>query len=184
MDRYLLTITLDDMPYDCWRQLLVPANLQLDALHLVLQHVMGWENCHLYLFSFGNKTYCVDTSVGKDTTSVTLEKALGKRASFAYEHDFRDSCMHSIQVQKVEDDFQPGKLLYCIDGKGNCPPEDCGGVWGFQEMLETISDPENEEFAEMRDWADMGDDEDVASRWPGKFPLAATNKWLAKLKLN
>lgn len=184
MDRYLLTITLEDMPYDCWRQLLIPAKLQLDALHLILQRVMGWENCHLYLFHFGNKKYCLNDDNGNDVADVSIEKALGRKTSFIYEYDFGDSWMHSIKAQKVKDDFEPGKLLYCIDGKGNCPPEDCGGTWGFQEMLEAISDPENEDFAEMRDWVDMGDDEDVASRWPGKFPLAATNKWLAKLKLN
>lgn len=186
MKRYLLTITLEDMPYDCWRQVIVPGELPLDALHLILQHVMGWQNCHMYLFQFGKKQYSPASDYAdsdcEDVTASTLDKALGKKTSFTYEYDLGDSWMHTIRVQNVKDDFEPGKIFHCIDGKGNCPPEDCGGTWGFQEMLETVSDPDHAEFAEMREWAGMEDEEEVASRWPGKFPLAAINKWLSKLK--
>ncbi len=187
MNRYLLTITLEDMPYDCWRQVIVPGELQLDVLHLLLQHIMGWQNCHLYFFKFGNKQYAQTDNLEDpallDVSQFTLDQALGKKTSFSYEYDLGDSWLHSIRVQKVKDEFEPGKIFYCVDGKGNCPPEDCGGTWGFQEMLITISDPDNEEFAEMREWAGMEDEEEVSSRWPGKFPLAAINKWLSKLKM-
>ncbi len=187
MKRYLLTITLEDMPYDCWRQVIVPGELQLDALHLIVQHVMGWQNCHMYLFQFGKKQYSPASEYAdydcEDVATTTLDKALGKKTSFTYEYDLGDSWMHTVHVQKAKDDFEPGKIFFCVNGKGNCPPEDCGGTWGFQEMLETVSDPDHQEFAEMREWAGMEDDEDVASRWPGKFPLAAINKWLSKLKL-
>ena len=186
MKRYLLTITLEDMPYDCWRQVIVPGELPLDALHLILQRVMGWKNCHTYQFQFGKKNYAQSGGYAdddcEDAADSTLDKALGRNNSFSYEYDPGDSWMHTIHVQNVKDEFEPGKIFYCVDGKGNCPPEDCGGTWGFQEMLETISDPDHEEFAEMREWVGMEDEEDVASRWPGKFPLAAINKWLAKLK--
>ncbi len=186
MKRYLLTITLEDMPYDCWRQVMVPGELLLDALHLILQHVMGWQNCHMYLFQFGKKQYSPASDYAdsdcEDVSASTLDKALGKKTSFTYEYDLGDSWMHTIRVQNVKDDFEPGKIFYCVDGKGNCPPEDSGGPWGFQEMLETVSDPDHAEFAEMREWAGMEDEEEVSSRWPGKFPLAAINKWLSKLK--
>jgi hypothetical protein len=187
MKRYLLTVTLEDMPYDCWRKIIVPSELPLDALHLILQRVMGWRNAHMYQFQFAKKRYSPASEYDDDSdcegvTETTLGEALGRKTSFTYEYDLGDSWMHTIHVQNVKDDFEPGKIFYCVDGKGNCPPEDCGGTWGFQEMLETLSDPEHEEFAEMREWADMEDEEDVASRWPGKFPLAAINKWLAKLK--
>ncbi|MFA6930277.1 MAG: plasmid pRiA4b ORF-3 family protein [Lentisphaeria bacterium] len=188
MKRYLLTITLEDMPYACWRQVIVPGGLKLDALHLLLQQVMGWQNCHLYLFQFGSKQYreegameALDTR--QTAADVTIEKALGKKTSFTYEYDLGDSWMHTIRVQTVKDDFEPDRMFYCVDGKGACPPEDCGGGWGFQEMLETISNPDSEDFAEMREWAEIEDDEEVSHRWPGKFPIAKVNKWLAKIKL-
>ena len=83
MNRYLLTITLEDMPYDCWRQVIVPGELQLDVLHLLLQHIMGWQNCHLYFFKFGNKQYAQTDNLEDpallDVSQFTLDQALGKK---------------------------------------------------------------------------------------------------------
>ena len=53
----------------------------------------------------------------------------------------------------------------------NCPPEDCGGVWGYADMLEKLKHPGNEEYEDLIEW--LGEEFD-----PAFFSLDAVNKML------
>ena len=85
-----------------------------------------------------------------------------------YTYDFGDSWEHVITVEKVEPILKSEKYPICIKGKGNCPPEDCGGLWGYYELLNTIKDKKHPEHEEMIEW--IGEDYD-----PDEFKLAKIN---------
>jgi hypothetical protein len=98
-----------------------------------------------------------------------MEKHASRIASYTY--DFGDNWEHTIQIEKVVD-AEPGiRYPRCIDGKRACPPEDCGGAWGYGDFLKAIQDPKHSEHEEMTEW--IGGEFD-----PEEFDLAAVNNGL------
>ncbi|RPJ08583.1 MAG: plasmid pRiA4b ORF-3 family protein, partial [Deltaproteobacteria bacterium] len=88
------------------------------------------------------------------------------------EYDFGDSWMHRIKVEKIlGQESSAGDAVKCIDGARACPPEDCGGVWGYEDMLQVLKDPKHEEYESALEW--LGGDFD-----PEGFDMEATNKAL------
>jgi hypothetical protein len=164
---YQLKVTLRYTKPPIWRRLLVPAGLTLEVLHDVLQLAMGWTDFHLHEFRVGQKRYGIPDPedqlmslppVGNERR-VHLSMVLGKVGARAtYTYDFGDSWEHAIVVEKV---MQPAAgIAYpiCIDGKRQCPPEDCGGIPGFYDLLAAISDPAHKEHEDMSGW--LGGDYD------------------------
>lgn len=67
------------------------------------------------------------------------------------------------------------QLPVCLNGKMNCPPEDCGGVWGYAEMLEILKQPEHEEYESYIEW--LEDEFD-----PEYFDKDAVNQGLRRMR--
>jgi hypothetical protein len=181
---YQLKVTLLDTRPPIWRRLLVPAGLTLEVLHDVLQLAMGWYDSHLHEFRVGQKRFgkpdpddeLMDLpAVGNERTA-HLFKVLGKaKAKAMYTYDFGDSWEHAIVVEKVLPP-EPGVAYpLCVAGKLQCPPEDCGGIPGYYNLLEAIRDPEHEEHEDMLDW--VGGDYD-----PQAFAVDDVNRRLASLQ--
>jgi hypothetical protein len=181
---YQLKVTLLDTRPPIWRRLLVPAGLTLEVLHDVLQLAMGWYDSHLHEFRVGQKRFgkpdpddeLMDLpAVGNERTA-HLFKVLGKaKAKAMYTYDFGDSWEHAIVVEKVLPP-EPGVAYpLCVAGKLQCPPEDCGGIPGYYNLLEAIRDPEHEEHEDMLDW--VGGDYD-----PQAFSVDDVNRRLASLQ--
>jgi hypothetical protein len=95
----------------------------------------------------------------------------GEGDKFTYEYDFGDDWQHEIKIEKVLPPDPKQKLPVCIKGKRACPPEDIGGVWGYEEFLEAIKDPNHDEHAMYTEW--IGDDFD-----PEAFDLDEVNERL------
>ncbi|GAB4280218.1 MAG: hypothetical protein Kow0092_35860 [Deferrisomatales bacterium] len=160
---YRLKVTLKGIRPPIWRRLLVPADVPLDTLHLILQIAMGWTDSHLHLFRVGQRQIGVpDPERGEvvDERRVRLaDVAPGEKARFVYDYDFGDGWEHLVQVEEV---LPPGpgvELPVCLKGRRACPPEDCGGAWGYQDILDTLSDPEDPGYAEALEW--VGEDWDA-----------------------
>ncbi len=173
-----IRIDLEDVDPAIWRRLLVPPGIRLSRLHDIFQVAMGWTDSHLHGFTIGGKRYgvLVDDGFSKDLDEkkFSLAKAIGKERRFRYEYDFGDGWQHQVVV---EDTFTvPIGLTYavCLEGERSCPPEDCGGAYGYANMLEAVSDPKHEEFDEYTEW--LGEDFD-----PEEFSLATTNAILQKI---
>lgn len=158
---YQIKVTLLGSRPPIWRRLLVPAELTLARLHDVLQSAMGWENSHLHEFRIGGRRFGVpdpDVRLMGGTGSINelkvrLSDVLGKAGAKAeYTYDFGDSWEHSILVEKQRPS-EPG-LDYpiCTDGKRHAPPEDCGGLGGYYNLLEAIHDPKHPEHGELLEW--------------------------------
>jgi len=96
------------------------------------------------------------------------------KSKFIYEYDFGDSWNHQIEVVKIGPAAEDVKYPICLGGKLACPPEDCGGFWGYYEMLEVSKNPKHERYEELSYW--LGENFD-----PDRFDLDKINKMLAKL---
>ena len=149
-----IRIKLNKAPVKIWRELVVPSNITLELLAYVLIDAMGWQHEHLYQFVAKNNVYYVNSFqmkeransfmpflsriVERNSEKTTLEMVLqpkGERMKFEY--DFGDSWTHDLWV-KAARDYAPGEepAIRLLKGQGACPPEDCGGVWGYAELLE------------------------------------------------
>jgi hypothetical protein len=90
---------------------------------------------------------------GEDEEAVTLGEVCPKvKSKLIYEYDFGDGWEHTIEVQKIVEPDPSVEYPFCLGGKKACPPEDCGGIWGYYELLETIADPDAEDHEDMVDW--------------------------------
>ena len=139
-----LTAVLEDVTPCVSRTLMVPSDLRLDRLHLVLQAAMGWENQHLYSFEAGSRRWSLpDPHLGLDAlpaSKATIQQALAAagHTPLVYTYDFGDDWRHKVTVEKVGA-VEPGTAVPgCIGSRRACPPEDCGGPWGYQDLLESL----------------------------------------------
>jgi hypothetical protein len=166
---YQLKITLKDIRPPIWRRVQVCSDATLTQLHWVIQTSMGWTNSHLHSFTIEGVEYGEPMpELGFDDIEVQNEQKVrlstvipGEKFKFSYLYDFGDSWEHEILVEKVLPVDPAIDYPNCITGKRACPPEDCGGTWGYQNFLEVIQDPEHPEHEEMLEWVgDYFDPED------------------------
>ncbi|MFQ5875921.1 MAG: plasmid pRiA4b ORF-3 family protein, partial [Dehalococcoidia bacterium] len=177
---YQLKVTLKGAHPPIWRRIQVPGHFTLDKLHLVLQTAMGWENYHLYQFTVSGVYYSEpspdDWREVKDVRRVTLSQVIpGAGSKFIYEYDFGDSWEHGLKVEKILPPESGVRYPVCTAGKRACPPEDCGGIWTYADLLEIIQDPKHEEHEELIEW--VGDEFD-----PDAFDLEGINRELRLIR--
>ena len=158
---YQFKITLLGTKPPIWRRVLVPSNVTLKQMHEVIQVAMGWTDSHLHEFKIGNKRFGQpdpdDGFMGlppvADERKLRLASVLGVAGAKArYTYDFGDGWTHAIVVEKVLAPDPKIKYPVCTDGKRNCPPEDCGGVGGFKNLLEALADPDHESHDDLTEW--------------------------------
>lgn len=162
-----------------WRRLLVPATIHLDHFHGLIQAVMGWYDCHLHVFTTPAGEYGIaDRELGhRDERRVTLARLLvGPGDRIRYTYDFGDDWEHEIVLEKVLVAESGRHYPSCVGGKGACPPEDCGGPWGYADLREALADPRHEEHDEMREWLGLDATADLD---PAAFDIYAVNEALA-----
>jgi Plasmid pRiA4b ORF-3-like protein len=130
-----------------WRQLQLRADTRLDQLHEILQAALGWENYHMHVFSFGEEEFGVrDPELGHaDERQVTLGELTDIGVRFRYTYDFGDDWEHEILVEELLDPDPDIHYPILVASKGACPPEDCGGTWGYANLKETLADPSHAE---------------------------------------
>jgi hypothetical protein len=175
-----LRIDLEEVDPPIWRRLLVPSDIRLDRLHDVFQVAMGWTDSHLHAFTIGTKRYGMHVDDFSDTEldekKFRAHAAIGRRRRFRYEYDFGDGWQHQVVVEDVVTTSPIGlTFAVCLEGERSCPPEDCGGAYGYADFLGAISDPRHEEHDELIEW--VGKDFD-----PEAFELAITNVILQNLR--
>ncbi len=158
---YRLKVTLKGIRPPIWRRLLVPADITLEQLHDAIQIAMGWSDSHSHLFRAGDQVIGVprpeleeafDGPLLDETEATLSEVAPGEGARITYEYDFGDSWVHEILVEKILPPDPSLRHPVCVKGRRACPPEDCGGPWGYAEMLEALADPEHPDHDETVEW--------------------------------
>ena len=183
---YQLKVVLIGSKPPIWRRLRVPGDANLGWLHSVLQVTMGWTNSHLHHFLVGKARYSdprfnEDLGFGEQPDYDEAKAMLARivrdvRMHFRYEYDFGDSWEHKITVEKILPcDAAAATSALCLGGARACPPEDCGGVWGYANLLEILKNRKHPEYKDMKEW--------IGGSWDAEsFSVAETNEWLRELK--
>jgi hypothetical protein len=177
---YQIQISLKEFRPKIWRRLLVPSDILLPDLHKIIQTAMGWTNSHLHQYIKNREYYGLpskddwDDFPINDYRKIKLSHLLKKeKDKLTYEYDFGDNWQHDILLEKIlpyDDSF---KSPVCLAGEMSCPPEDCGGVWGYADMLEILKNPDHEEYEEYLEW--LGGEFD-----PEYFDKEEVNEMLTK----
>jgi hypothetical protein len=161
---YQIKITLKGSKPPIWRRLLISSETTLPKLHDIIQVAMGWYDSHLHAFEIHGEHYSAPSPYDpyhlqemgmKSTNRVKLNKLImAEGQKFRYEYDFGDDWQHEILLEKILSADPKQQLPVCIKGKGACPPEDVGGVWGYDDFLKAIADPKHPEHAMYTEWID------------------------------
>jgi hypothetical protein len=145
---------------------------------------MGWFESHLYEFRLGEMIIgekdddwdFYDRYEVKSAKRIKLSSMnFAPKDKFRYVYDFGDNWRHDIVVEKVLDPEEGVKYPVCIGGKRNCPPEDVGGPWGYEDFLEAIQDPQHPEHESMLEWVGGSFD-------PEEFSIDEVNDMLKMIK--
>ena len=189
---YQLRIVLQGTDPAVWRLIQVPGSSTFWDLHVAIQDAMGWEDSHLHVFSLrdprSNKAVQIGIPDGDDVSGshdlagwkVQLADLISAGlTSFQYCYDFGDDWLHSIELEssvQAEDASVPK----CLAGANACPPEDVGGVFGYQEFLVALKDRKHPEHKEVLAW--IGRDFDPHSFAPETVVFSDSGKRLEALK--
>ncbi len=170
-----LKVTLKGTKPPVWRRLLAPGSMTLGELSEAILAAMGWIGGHLHAFDvdgrqYGDPAMLDDVANENSLTLNGVVKSGVKRFGFTY--DFGDDWEHSVTVEKTLAPAPGQNYPACVDGKRNCPPEDCGGIWGYAELLEILGDRAHPEREERLEW--IGDNFD-----PEKFEVSIADHRLA-----
>jgi hypothetical protein len=164
-----------------WRRLRVPADIRLDRFHQVLGAAMGWQDSHLHVFERGSDRYGfpdpeLDIRADRELALNALLAHPGDR--LRYEYDFGDSWEHEIVLEAVEQGGQDGPR--CLDGAGRCPPEDVGGIPGYEDLRRVLAAPNEEGHTEALEWLGF---ENAADFDGAEFSLESANAAIAGVLL-
>jgi hypothetical protein len=177
-----LKITLRHTHPPIWRRVEVSSAASLGILHEVLQRVFDWTESHLHDFQAGRRRFGSprladgwgEAGDVEDERRVTLAGVVPRKgAKLLYRYDFGDDWQRDIVVEEILPADSAVHSPRCLDGARAAPPEDCGGPFGYAELLEALADPTRSDHAERLEW--LGDRFD-----PGAFGLATTNRALAR----
>jgi hypothetical protein len=125
--------------------------------HHIIQIVMGWSNYHLYQFNKADQCIAdpsfIEYRKVLDSKKIKLNKIFNEEGQkIDYEYDFGDGWMHTIKLEKILPIQLNKTYPVCIRGKRSCPPEDCGGIWGYENLKDIMSDKKHPEYKEMKRW--------------------------------
>jgi hypothetical protein len=162
---YQFKISLEEIKPTIWRQIQVPDSYSFWDLHVAIQDAMGWLDYHLHQFTVSDPTSKEKVFIGiphddgedyrplmaswnvkiTDYFSMKSKKAL-------YEYDFCDGWQHTVLLEKIIPRDIALRYPLCIAGKRACPPEDCGGTPGYNNLIKIMKGPRDEEYKNMLDW--------------------------------
>jgi hypothetical protein len=175
---YQIKVTLNDSKPPIWRRVLAEDTTTLSKLHTILQTVMGWTNSHLHQFIIDEEFYGEPDEEDGYSEDLKNEKRYRlnqfverKGFRFIYEYDFGDSWEHTLLVEAILPIEKGAFYPRCIEGKRACPPEDVGGVRGYEDFQKVIANPKDPEYDEMMEWLGVKFD-------PGRFNLEYVNEGL------
>lgn len=157
-----------------WRRITVPCNYTFMDMHEVIQNAFGWGNYHLYSFSpTGYGSYPIIQEINTETEGFNIfetddpidadktklsEIFVKEGQKYTYIYDFGDDWIHKITLEKILAESSDKPI--CLAGKGKCPPEDCGGIWGYEEMKESLKDKDHPEYEEYKEWLGLEEEEE------------------------
>lgn len=179
-----LTVSLHQSAPLIWRSIVLDKATSFFELHHIIQIAMGWKNYHLFEFNLdGYRIGMIeeneegyDSNQLLDATKTLLADVLSlEKDNFQYTYDFGDGWLHDIEVQQLSEKQEDGIYPKCTNGQMNCPPEDCGGMPGFYDLLKILANKKHPEYRESKIWVGKKYD-------PELFEPVKVNKQLKQLQ--
>jgi hypothetical protein len=159
-----LRVSLRDVEPTVWRRIVVPSETKLPRFARWLEAAMGWEGYHLHSFDvaglqFGAPDEDADDVI--DERRITVKQILPRvGAALRWDYAVGDGWEHGVVVEAIEEPSASVRYPGCLDGAQACPPEDCGGVSGYDELREVLADPTHGQYEHLSGWAPEGFDAD------------------------
>ncbi|HUJ42663.1 MAG TPA: plasmid pRiA4b ORF-3 family protein [Opitutaceae bacterium] len=175
----VLRLTVAAIQPRIWRRLLVRETMWLSRLHEAVQVLFGWYDYQTHLFFLGDKRYGNPMEQGsvviEDDRDVTLaDVRLAEQGRGAYDYLFADGWHVDIRLEKTAAAEKGATYPRCVAGERAGPPEDCGGIEAYKDLLYCLKHPETDLGREWREWLGPAYD-------PEKCDLTAINKALRRL---
>lgn len=187
MKAYQLKIQIQDSHPPIWRRLIVPAGLSFSQLSILLNEAMGWCGYHLSSFEFFHQKIRIEEEVDEfddwgwneyellEAGETLIDEFLDDEKWFTYTYDFGDDWRHRVTIEKVLTDYEYN-YAQIIKYKEDTPYEDCGGIYGYYELLEILDEPKHPEYEQMKEWTE--------NHFTEKFDLERVNGRLKELYLS
>lgn len=187
MKAYQLKIQIQDSHPPIWRRLIVPAGLSFSQLSIVLNEAMGWCGYHLSSFEFFHQKIRIEEKIEEydawgwdeydllEAGETLIDEFLDDEKWFTYIYDFGDYWKHRVTIEKVLTDYEKN-YAQIIKYKEDTPYEDCGGIYGYYELLEILDEPKHPEYEQMKEWTE--------NHFTEKFDLERVNGRLKELYLS
>lgn len=154
-----MRITIEDVKPAIWRRVELPLSNSLKTLHLAIQAVMLFENDHLFRFDVGEASYGLRLDDDymdpptRDAANIRLAKLVQRGVTtFTYTYDFGDNWRHRIEIEGVFTADAATDYPRFVDGERRAPPEDVGGLPGFEAFLDTMTKPRHPSRKSMLQW--------------------------------
>ena len=188
-------LTLDGIRPPIWRRIELLSDASFWDLHCAINDAMGWEDMHLHEFRIGWLRDGVRIGVPMDDGSgwfddtgfagwkvpiATHFGAPGARCVYVY--DFGDDWSHQVRLEAILPHEAGMQYPRCVAGARACPPEDCGGFYGYERLCAALAhpDPRDEEAEELLEW--LGDDFDPEAFDAGQVKFGSAARRLKALR--
>lgn len=163
---YQFKVTLENISPAIWRQILVPESYSFWDLHTAIQDAMGWLDCHLHNFETTNPVTGAKELIGIPPDE-TFEDGINElpgwnlyikdyfsknNPSMVYTYDYGDGWEHQIEFEGILFKKPDVKYPICIAGERSCPPENCGGPYGYDSLLKILKNRKHPEYKSMKEW--------------------------------
>lgn len=162
---YQFKVTIKGVKPPIWRRIQVPENYTFWDLHVAIQDAMGWRDMHLHEYDVKHPETGEMTRIGipdedfdmagdvRESWNCLIKDYFSpENPRAAYTYDFGDNWQHTVMFEKILLRVKDKTYPQCIKGKRACPPEDCGGVWGYDSIVEKLGDPSGEGQQEIHEW--------------------------------
>lgn len=160
---YQFRISLFGISPEIWRRIVVPERYSFWDLHVAVQDAMGWLDYHLHLFEVSEVGSKARIKIGIPDEDFEDDVAAGWEIGISeyftrpgqvatYDYDFGDGWHHQVLMEGILLGDVQGRYPVCVAGERACPPEDCGGVPGYEQLLEILAKPKHKEHKEMIQW--------------------------------
>lgn len=160
---YEIKVSIRDTHPPIWRRLQIPEGITFHELNAIIQLAFNWSGYHLYSFEIGNLLIEIPDDIYDDfdykvinSKRTKVDKYFDKIEKLEYTYDFGDNWIHDIQIENVVESEEKLKNPVCLKAKMASLPEDCGGPWGYEDLLDVINNPKDERYQDMKDWLEQG----------------------------
>lgn len=176
---YTIRVELMDVEPTIWRRIVVSEATKLPKFNRILLAAMGWAGHHLHSFELGDVQFGApddELDYMIDERKITLTQILPRPGSqLAWVYDFGDYWQHGMVVESIDAPKEGAPAAAVLDGAGACPPDDCGGVAGYEHLLDVLADQRHEEYEGLIEW--LGGEFD-----PEAFDLEEVNKRVGRVR--